>query len=186
MSKLYNHENHPHQPKAVTVEDARELHKSRGGLNAKIAVLLTKGVGTMWCAYIFALLSLVGLLGLLGLLNPFTFLLCTWVSQMFLQLVFLPILSVGQTVLGQHQELVTEETAKNTRLLLHQILQLVKHLNAQDEELLKQTNELNSNTMLLKGVTVDLAHLTNETEALGVRLESVHKTIQQLQKKASA
>ena len=92
MSKLYVHENHPHQPKSVTPHDAREKMRSRGGLNTRIAVGLTKAVGTMWMAYFFTLISFVGLLGLLGLLNPITFLLCTWLSQMFLQLVFLPIL----------------------------------------------------------------------------------------------
>ena len=136
MSKLYIHENHPHQPSTVTMEDAREAHKARGGFNSRIAVALTKAVGTMWCAYLFTLLSLVGLLGLLGLLNPFTFLLATWVSQMFLQLVFLPILSVGQAVLGKHQELVTRRGGKEHEAMLHQIMQLAKHLNSQDEELL--------------------------------------------------
>jgi len=131
------------------MEDAREAHKARGGFNSRIAVALTKAVGTMWCAYLFTLLSLVGLLGLLGLLNPFTFLLATWVSQMFLQLVFLPILSVGQAVLGKHQELVTEETARNTRAMLHQIMQLAKHLSAQDEQLLSQQAELLKQTKIL-------------------------------------
>jgi len=156
LSKLYTHENTAHQPKSVTPHDAREHMRSHGGLNTRIAVGLTKAVGTMWCAYLFILISFVGLFGLLGWLNPFTFLLCTWASQMFLQLVFLPILSVGQNVLGQHQELVTEETAKNTRALLHQIIQLAKHLNAQDEAILKQT--------------ANVERLRDQVEALDVRL----------------
>jgi hypothetical protein len=162
MSKLYTHENTAHHPSRVTVADAHELHKARGGFNARIAVFITRMVGNMWMAYIFTLLSLVGLLGLLGLLNPFTFLLCTWLSQMFLQLVFLPILSVGQNVLGQHQELVTEETAKNTRALLHQILQVAKHLSAQDDVLLKQT--------------ADVDRLYKLVEAIDVRLTSTAKS----------
>jgi hypothetical protein len=149
MSKLFVHELHPHQPQTVTMEDAREAHKARGGFNARLAVLITRGVGTMWTAYIFSLLAFVGLFGLLGWLNPFTFLLATWISQQFLQLVFLPILSVGQNVLGKHQELVTEETAKNTRAMLHQIMQLAKHLSAQDEQLLSQQAELLKQTKIL-------------------------------------
>lgn len=188
MSKLYTHENHPHQPGSVSVADVHEKIKSSDGLNTRIAVLLTKAVGTMWTAYIFALLAIVGLFGLLGLLNPFTFLLATWVSQMFLQLVFLPILSVGQSVLGKHQELVTEETAKNTRALLHQIMQLAKHLNAQDEQLLSigakssEVKEVRITQMqhesLLVSLRSDVARLTQLTEAVDRRL-------QQLQKKAS-
>jgi hypothetical protein len=159
MSKLYTHENHSHQPDTVTVADVHEAYKAQGGLNARLAVLITRGVGTMWTAYIFTVLAFVGLFGLLGWLNPFTFLLATWISQQFLQLVFLPILSVGQAVLGKHQELVTEETAKNTRALLHQIMQLAKHLNSQDEELLKQTASLSEQMAELKGQTKMLVQL---------------------------
>lgn len=188
MSNLYIHESHPHQPQPVTVEEVHEHIKARDGLNTRIAVLLTKAVGTMWTAYVFALLAIVGLFGLLGLLNPFTFLLATWISQMFLQLVFLPILSVGQSVLGKHQELVTEETAKNTRALLHQIMQLAKHLTAQDEQLIKivatssEVKELRVVQMqhesLLVSIKSDMDRLSQLTEAVDRRL-------QQLQRKAS-
>lgn len=166
MSKepLYQHEITSHHPSSVTVEDAHDLHIKRGGFNARIAVLITKSVGSMWTAYLFVLLALVGLLGLLNLLNPITFLLATWVSQQFLQLlVLLPVIMVGQNVLGEHNELVTEETAKNTRALLHQIIQLAKHLSAQDEEILKQTTNID--------------RLYSLVEAIDVRVEAIDKRI---------
>ena len=172
MSNLFTHENHPHKPDVVTVEDAQELHVKREGFNGRVAVLITRGVGSMWSAYIFVLLALIGLLGLLGLLNPITFLLATWVSQQFLQLVLLPIIMVGQTVLGQHQELVTEETANNTRALLHQLIQLAKHLSAQDEEILKQTT--------------NIERLMEKVDALDVRLAAPTATRLQAQKKKEA
>lgn len=186
-SKLFTHEQHPHKPDSVTVADVHE-HFSKGGINTRIAVLLTKAVGTMWCAYAFALLAFVGLFGLLGLLNPFTFLLATWVSQMFLQLVFLPILSVGQSVLGKHQELVTEETAKNTRALLHQIMQLARHLSAQDEQLLSigaKSSEVKEVRIVQMQHESLLVSLKSDIDKLSQSVEMVDRRLQQLQKKAS-
>lgn len=149
MSKIYTHENHPHQPRTITREDVHEAHKQRGGLNAAIAILLTRGVATMWCAYLFAALAVVGLLGLFGWLNPFIFLLTTWVSQQFLQLVLLSVIMVGQGLLGRHAEMVSEEGYKTTVKSYHQLGQMVRHLNSQDEELLRQTAELLRQTPML-------------------------------------
>jgi hypothetical protein len=128
---LYKHIKHPHMSL-----NANMVHRSeQTGLNTRVALVLTKGVGSMWTAYLFTVLSIVGLLGLLGLLNPFTFLLCTWVSQMFLQLVFLPILSVGQNVLGRKAEIQAEEAFKTTQNTYHDIEQVMAHLSAQDDRI---------------------------------------------------
>lgn len=149
MSKIFTHENHPHQPRTITREDVHEAHKARGGLNASIAILLTRSVATMWCAYVFAALAVVGLLGLFGWLNPFIFLLTTWISQQFLQLVLLSVIMVGQGLLGKHAEMVSEETAATTAKSYHQLGQLVKHLNAQDEVLQQELAELLKQTKIL-------------------------------------
>jgi len=75
------------------------------GFNGKIALILTTVVGTMWCAYAFALLALVALPSATG--SPL--LLIQWVSQTFIQLVMLsghhgwpehPLPRVGQA--GRH------------------------------------------------------------------------------------
>ena len=187
-SKLYTHEQHPHQPSAVSVADVHEHLKSHDGFNTRIAVLLTKSVGSMWTAYIFTLLAFVGLFGLLGWLNPFTFLLTTWISQQFLQLVFLPILSVGQSVLGKHQELVTEETAKNTRALLHQIMQVAKHLGAQDEQLLSigaKSSEVKEVRIVQLQHESMLVAMKSDLDTLARAVEMVDRRLQALQKKAS-
>ncbi len=137
MSKLYEHEPHVHTPHNVNAVHQQE--HAQGGVNVRIAVFITKIVSRMETAYVFTVLAFVGLLGLLGWLNPFTFLLATWISQQFLQLVFLPILSVGQAVLGRKQELLAEEQYQTTMKTYHDTEQLIRHLEAQDEELLKQT-----------------------------------------------
>ena len=70
----------------------------------------------MWTAYTFMALAVVGLMAILGLLSPIVALLVVWISQTFLQLTLLPIIMVGQNVLGRKSELQAEEQF-NTCLL---------------------------------------------------------------------
>lgn len=132
---LYRHIPHWHTPRNVN-----EVHKAKqqaAGFNQRLAVALTKSVGSMWTAYIFTALAFVGLFGLLGWLNPFTFLLATWLSQQFLQLVFLPVLAVGQSVLSKHQELQADEMFATTQKSFHDVEEIMKHLDAQDKVILE-------------------------------------------------
>jgi len=76
-------------------------------------VVLTKGVGTMACAYLFSLIALVSLPAILveaGVLHrsevpafltkPGLILVVSWVAQTFIQLVLLSVIMVGQGVQG--------------------------------------------------------------------------------------
>ncbi|MGA2013886.1 MAG: hypothetical protein ABSH51_25600 [Solirubrobacteraceae bacterium] len=65
------------------------------GFNAKLAVLITRAVGTMACAYVFAIIALIGLP---TALSPGGEGAVSWIAQTFLQLVLLSIIMVGQTV----------------------------------------------------------------------------------------
>ena len=65
------------------------------GLNAKVAVLLTRLVGTMWCAYLFAAIALVSLP---DAIKGGRSTLVSWIAQTFLQLVLLSVIMVGQSV----------------------------------------------------------------------------------------
>ena len=64
-------------------------------LNGKIAILITNMVGTMWCAYAFALLALISLP---EAIKGGTAALIAWIAQTFLQLVLLSVIMVGQKV----------------------------------------------------------------------------------------
>jgi hypothetical protein len=66
------------------------------GLNAKVAILLTKVVGTMWCFWLFNGIALVSLPAIIrqGGLQP----LINWVSSNWIQLILLPALMVGQNL----------------------------------------------------------------------------------------
>ncbi len=69
------------------------------GVNAKIGLTITLIVGTMWCAYAFALLAFVSLPEAIKELNHGnTLAAVAWLSQTFLQLVLLPIIIVGQNL----------------------------------------------------------------------------------------
>ena len=98
-SVLFYHEPHQHQPRDVN--RLHEAEQAASGFNTRLAVALTQSTGTIWTAYAFTVLAIIGLFGLLGWLNPFVFLLTTWISQQFLQLVLLPVILVGQNVLGR-------------------------------------------------------------------------------------
>ena len=81
------------------------------GFNAKVAVIITRGVGTMACAYVFCLIALLSLPAILieaGVLTESDvphfltqaglILIVAWVAQTFIQLVLLSIIMVGQNV----------------------------------------------------------------------------------------
>ncbi len=189
MSKLYTHENHPHQPQSVTLSDTHEHMKARGGLNAAIAVILTRGVGSMWAAYVFVVLAFVGLFGVIGLLAPEAYTLVAWTSQTLIQLVMLPVIMVGQAILGKHAEMISEETAKTTLKSYHQLGQIVKHLNAQDDELLRivaTSSEVKEVRIVQMQHESMLVSLKSDMDALSRAVEMVDRRLQQLQKKASA
>ena len=139
-NKLYQYEKHPHLPRNINIAHTDE--QQAGGFNATFAVWLTKHVGSMWTAYSFAILGIVGLLAILGVLSPIVALLIAWVSQTFLQLILLPIIMVGQNVLGRKSELMAEEQFNTTIKTYHDIEQIMAHLSAQDNELLKQTQAI--------------------------------------------
>jgi len=89
-----------------------------GAINKWLAVKITKAVGTMWCAYVFALLALVSLPAALESRSPV--IIVQWISTIFLQLVLLSIIIVGQQVLAEASD-QRAEADHETLQLLHQI-----------------------------------------------------------------
>jgi hypothetical protein len=115
----------------------------RTGLNGRIGLRITVVVGTMWAAYIFALLAFVSLpdtLDQAGIhlgftLGAGTILLVAWISQAFLQLVLLPIIIVGQNIQARAADKRSESTYKDAEAVLHEAMQIQAHLAAQDKQL---------------------------------------------------
>jgi hypothetical protein len=88
------------------------------GLNAKIAVLITRLVGTMWCAYLFTVLALVGLP---AALKPGGEGVVSWIAQTFLQLVLLSVIMVGQNVQSLAADARSENTYKDAEVILDRL-----------------------------------------------------------------
>jgi hypothetical protein len=101
------------------------------GFDAKLAVIITHGVGSMACAYIFCLISLTSLPAILieaGVLTnsdvpkfltkPGLILIVAWIAQTFIQLVLLSIIMVGQDVQSIAADARSENTFKDTQAIL--------------------------------------------------------------------
>jgi len=162
-SVLFHHEPHPHQPRNIN-----QVHKDeQQGFNTRLAVWLTRNVGTMACAYLFAVIGLAGLIG--AFTNNVTLVLIFGsISSYFLQLVLLPVILVGGNVLNRHQELQAEETFQTSQHSFHDIEQIMQHLSAQDAELLRhakmlerllEKNGISLQQLEAEGVTT--SHLTD-------------------------
>src|SRR5712664_2723635 len=103
--------------------------------NRWLAVKVTNGVGTMWCAYAFAALAIVSIPAAIMSRNPV--LIVSWISQTFLQLVLLSIIIVGQNALAAASDKRAEATYEDADAVLHTALQIQDHLVAQDAEIEK-------------------------------------------------
>jgi len=122
----------------VTTRAPTDLWYDR--LNAWLAVKITEGVGTMWCAYAFAALAFVSLPSAIKSGSAVT--LVSWISQTFLQLVLLSIIMVGQNVLAAAGDKRAEATYEDADAVLHTSLDIQRHLAAQDAEIEKILAEL--------------------------------------------
>lgn len=80
-------------------------HHERLSFNERIALRITVVVGSMWMAYIFAIIAFFGFPFKGG--TPLEYVL--WLSSEFLQLVLLPIIIVGQNVQAKHAALMADE-----------------------------------------------------------------------------
>src|SRR3954471_580579 len=126
-----------HVPALVPREQARAaVHGSGpvGRFNTWVAVKITNIVGSMWCAYVFALLTLISLPAALKTGDPLV--IVAWIAQTFLQLVLLPIIIVGQNV----QAAATDARALADHETLSAIHTLSTEIHQIDEQ---QTTILN-------------------------------------------
>ncbi len=106
----------------------------RIGFNGRVAILITNSVGTMWCAYAFALLALISLP---DAIKAGTAPLIAWIAQTFLQLVLLSVIMVGQKVSAAASDKQALQTYKDAEALLkiqddvHRLIKLNNELTAQ-------------------------------------------------------
>ena len=118
-------------------------HKVHGNsvvslINTRLAVGITKIVGSMWCAYVFALLALISLPAALNSHDPI--IIVAWVAQTFLQLVLLPIIIVGQNVQAAASDARAESDHK-TLLAIHTLTAEVHEIALQQTKMLEILDE---------------------------------------------
>ena len=92
------------------------------GVNARAAVGITRVVGTMWTAYLFAAIAVVSLPAALA--SGDNIIIVAWVAQTFLQLVLLPVIIVGQNV----QAAAADKRAEATYLDAEAIMAAVNEI----------------------------------------------------------
>jgi hypothetical protein len=131
---LYQHIRHPHitsrrADRPVKVADFLPRGSAINRFNTKMAILITKGVGNMWCAYAFALFDL---LSLPAAIRGGVSTVVSWVAQTFLQLVLLSIIMVGQNVQAAAADERAEATYHDASATLHEVAHVQGHLAAQD------------------------------------------------------
>ena len=134
--KIYTHVPHPHIE--LRKKHAPKPKSPQGGplarFNSVLGERITEGVGTMWCAYAFAIIAFISLP---EAIHTGTSALISWIAQTFLQLVLLSIIMVGQKVEGAAADTRADDTYKDAEAILHEALEIQKHLEAQDALLQK-------------------------------------------------
>lgn len=124
-----------HVPRHVDRAQVHEAVHGSGRLgrfNAGVAVAITRIVGTMYCAYAFALIAFVALPAALAQGSPTV--LVNWLSSNFLQLVLLPIILVGQNVISTAQDARAEAD--------HETLTAIHDMARQQLEILEGQNRI--------------------------------------------
>jgi hypothetical protein len=107
-----------HIGQAISIRGLRAEVSRADGINAKIAVFLTNIVGSMWCAYLFAVIALIGLR---PALKPGGEGIIAWIAQTFLQLVLLSVIMVGQNVQSVASDIRSQHTYDDTVQILDRL-----------------------------------------------------------------
>ena len=127
-----------HVPRLITKHQARvAVHGASvvGRFNSRLAVIITRAVGTMWAAYAFVLIALVSFPQALDAFRRGDTLVgITWLSQSFLQLVLLPIIIVGQNVISAAQDARAEAD--------HETLTALHTINVRQLQILEQQEKI--------------------------------------------
>jgi type VI protein secretion system component VasK len=145
MSVLYEHEPHPHLARRQAAGPAKVVDQRRLDhpnpvvrLNARVGLVITVLVGTMWCAYLFAAIALISLPENIHSTQN----LILWISSSFLQLVLLPVIIVGQNIQAKAADKRAEDTYNDADAVLHEVGHIQKHLEAQDAQILAILDKL--------------------------------------------
>ena len=120
----------PHPRTLLGRGPAPKVSDGHIGINGKIALAITKAVGSMWMAYAFAVIALIGLP---PALRPGGEGIIAWIAQTFLQLVLLSVIMVGQDVSAKAADSRADKTLLDADAILYETMEIQRHLKGQDE-----------------------------------------------------
>jgi hypothetical protein len=131
---LATHRPHPHlsarsRQGPITVASQHATRTAVERFNTRLALAITKAVGTMWCAYVFGLMDLFSLP---TAIRGGTGTLIAWIAQTFLQLVLLAIIMVGQNVQADASDKRSEQVYNDVEAIIHEIRAIQDHLKERD------------------------------------------------------
>src|SRR5437588_10582016 len=136
---LFRLKPHLHQPRNVNL--IFEAEKAAGNFNQKVAVGMTsifQAMPTFWLIMAWIVLWIAANATIVRF-DPIPWPLLLALASVP-QLPLMIVIMVGQGLLGRKQELQAEEQFNTTMKTYHDIEQIMNHLSAQDEELLRQTH----------------------------------------------
>src|SRR5665647_1794809 len=130
VSTLKKHPQVTH-PRDLVSKELKGITK----FNYWIAVKITDGVGTMWCAYAFLIIDLFMLPPVIKANSVMIWV--TYIAQTVLQLILLPIIMVGQNVIQSQNEAKADTDHKTLTYLATLQDEQMQELKLQTEMLIK-------------------------------------------------
>jgi hypothetical protein len=114
---------HQHLAETLRLSSPRQIKLAVSevdGFNAKVATAVTKGLGTMWCAWTFCFIALLAAPAAfrLDLFPVVVGLAVVWLSQCFIQLVALSVLQVGQNSQGVAADVRAQKTLNDAEAII--------------------------------------------------------------------
>src|SRR2546426_11821400 len=143
------HHPHPHAEQR-RLQPPPKVADQHIGVNGRIGAAITRRVGTMWAVYL-AFVFMVSWMVLAGFawgplhhIDPYPFAFLLFLGNI-VQLLLMFVIMVGQQVLGAASDKRAVVTYRDAEAILHECLQMQRHLTAQDraiESLLQRLEEL--------------------------------------------
>src|ERR1035437_3825769 len=121
------------------VRNVNKEHKESLTVLDRVAIFITKIVGTMWCAIAFTVLALISLP---QAIHGGTATTISWIAQTFLQLVLLSIIMVGQNLQSRHSELRADADYETNLEAKKDIEVLTKRLESIEDNKLDKILEI--------------------------------------------
>jgi hypothetical protein len=117
---------HHHLAETLRLASPREIKLAMDdvrGINAKTAVMVTRGLGSMWCAWSFLLIALLAAPAAfgLGLFPSVVGFAVVWISQCAIQLIALSVLQVAQNNGQVAADARTQKMLNNTEQALDRL-----------------------------------------------------------------